>query len=328
MRLALQIAPQHSTQYADMAAKLAAPELLASPAGASVVSVDPIELGGVDYLVVELAEDTELEQLMPVLSRLGATSCAFELLDGPLLRPLEPRFEPHLPLELAEARRYRGKTSEVFSRVLLNLALFAGAFSDRIETRLRVLDPLAGGGTTLFLALAAGYDAFGVEQEKRDVETTAAFVREYCREARISCQETHEKAKRRFTLDLGPRDDRRLLVLTQGDSRGADALLRDVSGGARFHALAADLPYGIQHDGVARILVGEAIGAWERTLLPGGAIALAWDATRLSRDALRKVVESSSSLRVLDHGPYAELGHRVDRVIKRRDVLVAVKSQG
>jgi hypothetical protein len=261
MRLALQIAPQHSTQYADMAARLAAPELLASPAGPQLASVEQARLGGSAYLVATLADGAGLGGLMPVLSRLGATSCVFELLDGPLLRPLEPGFVPHLPRQLAEARRYKGKTSEVFTQVLLNLALFAGSFADRIDSRLRVLDPLAGGGTTLFLALAAGHDAFGIEQEKRAVETTVAFVREYCREQRLSFRELREKGKRRYRLELGPRDDRRLLVLAQGDSRATDTLLADVPGGARFHAIAADLPYGIQHDGTARSLLAESVGA-------------------------------------------------------------------
>ena len=209
--------------------------------------------------------------------------------------------------------------------MLLNLALFAGAFADRLETRLRVLDPLAGGGTTLFLALAAGHDAFGIEQAKRDVETTAEFVRAFCREARIPHSEVHDKAKRRYRFELGPRADQRHLVLAQGDAREADALLHDAPGGARFHALAADLPYGIQHGGAASELVAESIGAWERTLLPGAAVALAWDATRLDRDVLRAAIEGNSALAVRDDGPYADLEHRVDRVIKRRDVIVAVK---
>src|SRR5579871_6519953 len=152
MRIALQVAPQHSTQYAEMASRLAAPELLASPAGRYLVEVEQAVLGGSAYLLARLTDGAELAALMPVLSRLGATRSVFELLDGPLLRPLEPAFTPHLPRELAVARRYKGKTSELFAQVLLNVSLFAGAFADRLGSRLRVLDPLAGGGTTLFLA--------------------------------------------------------------------------------------------------------------------------------------------------------------------------------
>ncbi len=330
MRLALQVAPQPSSQYANTAFQLAGPELRASPLRDQLETVEPARLGGADYLLATLHGGVQLEELIPVVSLLGATGSAFEFLDaadGPLLRPLDPAAPRQLPRELAEIRRYKGKTSELFTRVLVNLSLFAGRFLTHPNVRLRVLDPLAGGGTTLFAALAGGHDAFGIEQERRDIETTAAFVGEYCREARIPHSTVHDKAKRRFRFELGPRHDQRLLVLAQGDARDADFVLADVRGGARFHAIATDLPYGIQHDGAAVTLVREALPAWERVLLPGGAMALAWDATRLPRERLTEVVTANSGLTVRDDGPYAELGHRVDRVIKRRDVLVAVKPE-
>jgi tRNA G10 N-methylase Trm11 len=228
---------------------------------------------------------------------------------------------------MAEARRYKGKTSEVFSHVLLNVALFAGAFRDRLETRLRILDPLAGGGTTLFLALALGYDAFGIELVRRHVETTAAFVKDYCRELRIPCRETRDrKGVRRYRYEVGPRDDPRTLVLVAGDTRLADELLRDVPGGARMHAVVGDLPYGIQHAGEARTLLEEALPAWERVLVPGGTLALAWNATRLPRAVVVDAIASASSLAIRDEPPYNELEHAVDRVIRKRDVVVATKA--
>src|SRR5579863_2098370 len=165
MHILLRITPQRGTQYATMAQKLAAPELLASPLGPIIEQVTPHKLAEQEYLQVSLPEMPP-QAIMPVLSRLGATSEAYEVFErigdvpGPLLRPLEPQFQPSVPLEMAEVRRYKGKTNEIFTRVLLNLAVFAGAYAGQYAGRLRVLDPLAGGGTTLFLALAMGYDAF------------------------------------------------------------------------------------------------------------------------------------------------------------------------
>src|SRR5260370_615039 len=103
-------------------------------------------------------------------------------------------------------RRYKGKTNEVFTRVLLNIAIFAGAYSNQFTERLRVLDPLAGGGTTLFLALAAGYDAFGIEQQRQDVETTAVFVRQYLNSEHIPYKVINERwrrAGRRYQFEIG-----------------------------------------------------------------------------------------------------------------------------
>jgi SAM-dependent methyltransferase len=317
VQLALRLAPQHSTQYADMTARLAEPELRASPLGPHLVSVRTEELGGAPYVLVELLDGAPLAEL----GRLSATSECFEYLPGPLLRPLERTAAPFVPREMAEARRYRGKTSEVFTRVLLNLALFARPTPG--GTRLRILDPVAGGGTTLFAALSLGHDAIGVERTRKDVETTAAFAREFCREERIPhSEERIARGARRFVLELGPRADQRLLVLQEGDTREADELLRTIPGGARFDAIVGDLPYGIQHDGAAHTLLAEALPAWTRVLEPGGSLAVSWDATRLPRDTIVATVREH--LEVLD-GPYAELGHRVDRVIKRRDAIVAVK---
>jgi tRNA G10 N-methylase Trm11 len=91
------------------------------------------------------------------------------------------------------------------------------------------------------------------------------------------------------------------------------------------HAIVGDLPYGIQHFGEIAGLLNKALPAWEQLLLPGGALTLAWNATRIDRTALLELFARSSSLRVLDDPPFNQFLHPVDRVIKRRDIIVAVK---
>ena len=206
MKIALKVTPQRSTQYANMAEILAAPELLASPLGNAITTINPATLAGQGYLIATLdcASDPYSTRIsiMPILSRLGATSEVFDYYDslgeveGPLLRPLEPHFTPFVPLEMAEIRRYKGKTNEVFTRVLLNLAIFAGAYAGQCTERLRILDPLAGGATTLFLALAGGYDAFGIELERQDVDSSAAFIRQYLQSEHIPFKELDERSRR------------------------------------------------------------------------------------------------------------------------------------
>jgi hypothetical protein len=335
MKLALKITPQRSTQYAHMTSVLALPELLASPCAAFISDVVPVTLAGQNYLLVT-ADDTLLSSPdgLNILPRLGATSEVYEYFEqigdvpGPLLRPIEPQFTPFIPMEMAEARRYKGKTNEIFTRVLLNVALFAGSYAQSYTERLRILDPLAGGGTTLFLALAAGYDAFGVEIERQDVETTAVFVRQYLESERISHKELDEhgrKAGRRYQFEIGPRNNRHLLVLAQGDTREADMHMRDISGGPRMHAIVGDLPYGIQHFGELSSWLGTALPVWERMLLPGGTLALAWNATRIERAEMIGLLESRTKLRVRNDEPFTQLTHAVDRVIKKRDIVVGVR---
>lgn len=339
MKLALKITPQRSAQYANMAEVLAVPELLASPLGEAVVSAEVARLAGQQYILVELKdgldESSMLGGLAALLPRLGAISEGYEYfaglsgIAGPLLRPIEPCFQPFIPLEMAEVRRYKGKTNELFTRVMLNMAIFAGAYRAQFNERLRILDPLAGGGTTLFVALAAGYDAFGIEQNRQDIETTEVFVRQYLRSEGIAYKELDErgrKAGRRYQFEVGSRGKwTRHLVLVHGDTSQAMQHLQEVPGGPRVHAIVGDLPYGIQHFGEIVGLLKQALPAWERLLLPGGTLALAWNATRIERTALTQLIETHTKLLVYHDPPYTSLEHVVDRVIKKRDIVIAVK---
>ena len=334
MKLALKITPQRSTQYATTTRKLAEPELLASPLASAIQRIEPTMLAGQNYLLVTL-DDAGHPLLSTVLARLGATSEAYEYFEhigerpGPFLRPLDCVFTPFVPLEMAEARRYRGKTNEVFTRVLLNVALFAGAFREQITGRLRILDPLAGGCTTLFLALIAGYDAFGIEHERQDVETTALFLRQFLHSEHIPFKERDERGRRagrRYLFEIGHKEATRYLALAHGETAQADLHLQEVPGGPRMHAIVTDLPYGIQHFGEIASLLNGALPVWERLLLPGGTLALSWNATRIPRQEMVDCIEHTTSLRVLNDPPYTLFEHAVDRVIKKRDIVVAVKS--
>jgi hypothetical protein len=187
---------------------------------------------------------------------------------------------------------------------------------------------LAGGGTTLFLALVAGYDAFGIEHERQDVETTAVFVKQYLNSEHIPYKEVDErgrKAGRRFQFEIGLKGTTRMLVLVHGDARQASFHMQEVPGGPHVHAVVADLPYGIQHFGEISDLLSKALPVWESMLLSGGTLALAWNATRIERTSMIELLEQRTKLRVRDDPPYNQLAHTVDRVIKRRDVVVGVK---
>ncbi len=337
-KLALKITPQRSNQYANMAAKLAGPELLASPLGTAIKQIEAVTWAGQGYLLVTIDAESILPScpaLEDILPRLGATSEGYEFyqqigeVEGPLLRPLETSFTPLVPLEMAEIRRYKGKANEVFTRALLNIAIFAGAYSNQCTGQLRVLDPLAGGGTTLFLALAAAYDAFGIEHQRQDVETTVVFIRQYLSSIHVPYKELDERGRRagrRHQFEIGREGVTRRLVLAHGDACQANLHMREVSGGLHMHAIVGDLPYGIQHFSEIADLLSKALPVWEGMLLTGGTVALAWNATRIERAGMIELVEQHSQLRVRNDPPYNQLAHTVDRVIKMRDILVAVKA--
>jgi hypothetical protein len=324
--LVAQIAPQRSTQYAKLARDLARQELLLSPVGKAVTHLSACTLGGHDYLKFELASEPD-QALLCELGMLAMTSAFFvyyskaESGSGPLLRPLDADFQATLPPDLVMTRRYRGKTNELFTHFLCNVARFSSGFADQPWRALRLLDPLAGGGTTLFTALVLGANVAGIEHNREDVKSTVAFVRHYMREEGIGCQVKEERLKKlgvRWVLTLGRKPGQQC-ILVQGDAVQVSSLLP----GYKPHLIVTDLPYGVQHQGPVRELLSAALPVWAAMLQPSGALVFSWDATRLPREEMIKLVQEASPLAVRNEPPYNELAHRVDRVIKQRDVLVA-----
>ncbi len=321
-----QIAPQRSTQYAALTSTLAPHELALCPLGQPASNVATVSLAGQAYLKFDLSSALE-ETARRELGTLAMTSAFFDYRQtlegeiGPWLRPVETDFAPAFPPDLVMTRRYKGKTNELFTHFLCNVARYSSAFANTPWADLRVLDPLAGGGTTLFVALVLGANAYGVEKDQRDVESTATFIEQYAREQGISCSLKEERLKKlghRWWFTLG-RQTPSQCVLINGDTAQALELMNNVK---HPHLIVGDLPYGIQHEGRLAGLLTTALPVWASLLLPGGAMALAWDSTRLPRADMIALAQSACSLTVVDTPPYNQLAHRVDRVIKRRDVLV------
>lgn len=324
--LLAQIAPQRSTQYMALARDLATPELQLSPLGPQITGIELITLGGQDYLRCTLTQEPTAAQLRE-LGMLAMTSAFFLSYDrigevaGPLLRPLETGFQPLLPPDLMATRRYRGKTNELFTHFLCNVARFSSDFADQPWSNLFLLDPLMGGGTTLFTGLVLGAHVAGIEQDTEDVKSTAAFLSQYLQQERISHHMQPERFKKlglRWTFAIGKKESRQCL-LVNGDTLQAPALLP----GIKPHLIVADLPYGIQHQGQLTALLNSALPVWVSMLRPGGALALAWDATRFPRATMVESVSALAELAVYNTPPYDQFAHGVDRVIKARDVIVA-----
>jgi hypothetical protein len=329
--LLAQIAPQRSTQYAALASTLAPHELSLSPLGPRITNLEPITLAGQSYLRFTLEgepDETDLYE-MGALALTGPFFASFDEIGGipgPFLRPLETRFAPAYPPELVEARRYRGKTNELFTHFLCNIARYSSRFAATPWADLRVFDPRSGGGTTLFTALVLGAEAAGVEQSREDAHGAAVYLRQFSQELRLRHTFKEERLRRlgmRWTITLG-REMPRRCIFAHGDTRQSPALIP----GFKPHLIVADLPYGIQHGtqgGDLQTLLTDALPVWESLLPAGGALALAWDAGRLDRAEMLALVQASSQLIPMVGGAYNALGHRVDRVIKARDVLVALR---
>lgn len=324
-----QVAPQRSTQYTNLARDLAPAEIVASPLGPALSNVSLEHLGGQDYVKFTTPEGLS-EQHRRLLASMAMLGSVFELYDaigavqGPLLRPVDVSYPYALSSDLPSIRRYKGKTSEFFTHFVCNIARNASAFRDKEWGELKLLDPLCGGGTTLLVGLTLGAGVAGVEIDRGDVESTATFIMQYCRENRIKLEKTEERLRklasaRRWLFQIGKEKPLRCM-LANGDGSMAKEL---TSGFGQPHLIVTDLPYGIQHNAPLQALLAECLPAWARLLMPGGALAFSWDSTRFTREEMVAFVEATAPFNVVQDPPYDGLAHRVDRVIKRRDVLVA-----
>lgn len=333
VNLLAQIAPQRSTQYSALASTLAPIELSLSPIGKSLNSIESRSLGGQIYLECSLTADVD-EQLQSALGTLAMTSAYFHIhpelggLAGPFLRPIETSFVPSQPPELATTRRYRGKTNELFTHWLCNIAKFSSAFVDDSWESLSLLDPLAGGGTSIFTALMLGANTVaGIEQDAKDGKSTISYLRQFANDYRIPIRVKEERLKklgRRWTASMGQTPilfDQRLKRLGSHNAKpGAKSTDANTDAGRviprrnaadfqsliwvqgdtsaaqlllptfRPHLIVTDLPYGIQHQGQLRLLLENALPRWLTILRRGGTAAMAWDATRFSRHDMHRLL--------------------------------------
>lgn len=327
--LAASIAPQRSTQYGDLAQLLAPHELRLCPTLAPIGDISSVELGGAPYLKFDLAGAVDEHSLYEIgtLATLRSFFQYYEVLGdqaGPFLRPLTAAFAPSLPPDILTTRRYKGKTNELLTHFLCNVAKFSSPLRDQSWRAVKLFDPLCGGGTTLFAGLILGADVAGVEHDTQDAQTTAAFLRDYCRENRINCTVKEERLKKiglRWQFTIGKERPLRC-ILAKSDTANSFAVLA----GFKPNLIVTDLPYGIQHYGEVVHLLTTALPIWADLAAAGCVMAFSWDATRFVRAEMVALVESAGSWQVRGGAPYDQLAHRVDRVIKQRDVIVAAKA--
>lgn len=288
-------------------------------------------IGGCAFLCFDAPELTA-EQL----ALLGRHSAAWLLCvkEGQLLRPLDRAGEDYLPADLAEVLKYKGKTSAVFTKMMINCALAASDFFK--VSAPTVLDPLCGRATTCFTALQSGMNAIGLDVDRRDLKEAADYFSRYLQFHRLKHQ--LKQGSRTLKKTSVPEavytvadtrehyqdGDVRTLALYLCDTGHAGELLRRQPS----HALVADLPYGVQHApmGGSRTetlpqLLGRALPAWKQALLPGGAMALSFNTLTLPRKKLLPLVQAAGFTPLFDENDQ-RFEHFVEQAVTR-DVIVA-----
>ncbi|MBF0686513.1 MAG: SAM-dependent methyltransferase [Cellulomonas sp.] len=343
---AILVQPSANRVYTQNAARLLSNELLALDdlllGGRVAAGGGPVErrLGGVPYLVLD-APDLTADDLR-VLANLSSLFALFELRDDGSLVPLDaPRLDRYDD-DLLTILKYIGKTNEQLTRLLLNLTAAAALpVEGFLGSRVRVLDPMCGRGTTLNQALMYGWDAYGVDVDRRDVEAYTAFAARWLQDKRLKHRSSSSRVRvagrnlgRRTTFELAATKDEfragdvQTLEITQGDTLDTARMYR----AGFFDVVVADAPYGIQHGSVTgprtpsrspRDLLADAIPVWTTVLRRGGAMGLSWNTKVLPREDLVAMLRDAG-LEPLDGPAFLGLAHRVDQAIER-DVVVARK---
>lgn len=330
MLYAYQMRAQSNARYQDSLLALSQKELRCMLACCGIAAdIEPRVLGGAPFLCFEAPA------LSPAARRfLGAHSAVYMqcALENGLLRPLTPGSVPALPQDMPEILKYKGKTNTAFTQMLINLALSAGGQWD--TPNLRVLDPICGRGTTLQCALSRGMDATGIDSDKKSIQEGVAYAQKWLQYHRIK----HTVQRASLTLKDGRSapstclriqtgaEETREMRLIWADTRDTEALTRKVG----FHALVADLPYGVQHAprengrmSTLTELMREALPAWRQALLPGCAAAIAFNTYTLKRGLLADLA-LQAGFRLAEGPEYADFSHWVEQAILR-DVLVVLR---
>lgn len=340
------IHPGHNRVYYDSSTDLsiAELELATTHFHVSCSEIRLIEVEGIRMLSFHTGAPLQ-EADLGLLSRLSFVFAIFEMEprgDGYVLLPIRKRSHGVLPDDVGTILKYTGKTNELFTKFLLNVGILSGAFAS--EPHIKLLDPVAGKGTTLFEAAINGWDAYGVEIGEKAVADARLFFKKYLETGkykhtlereRLSGEGKHFRAMfSRFSYAVSKEasrsGDTQQLVLVEGDSRYANKLFKRNT----FHLIVGDLPYGVQHgshDNAAmpsparnpQELVRGCLPAWVEVLKPGGTLVLAWNRFVLERHVLAGLLREKG-LTVLDEPLYQRFVHRVDQAINR-DVIVARK---
>ena len=291
------------------------------------------EIGSVPYLL--FSRNTIIsEGEMIILSRLSFTYAIF-LKESEMLKPLALNAQYFLNQEVSSILKYSGKTNELFTRLLLNMATF---HLKNIETPLNILDPMAGKGTTLFESLIQGHNAYGIEIEPKTPQESAAYLKKYLETARYKHANHTEKTSgtsefgkftaQRWQIEIRSNQTRQFEIIS-GDTRNTSFFFKK----NLFHAIVADLPYGVQHSSKSKKsqqtgftrnalgLVQEAMPGWLKVLKPGGVIVLAWNLFLIPRREMAELL-ASHGLKITE--TTLDFSHRVDQAIDR-DVIIAVQ---
>ena len=376
--------PGHSRVYFKSSQKLAASEfsIVSQKLSAPVLKVEYKIIAGLEYFTFSV-ESILTPGDLDIVSGLSFVYALFELAahDGAgCLLPIAKSDYCFVDEGISSILKYTGKTNELFTRMLINVAYYSqdcaneaaygsqdglqdgarevvyGSLDGANEAaygsldsmrEVRLLDPVAGKGTTLYEGLIKGFNVYGVEIGDKVVTEAYHFMKKFLETGKYKHKSGIQKVSgvnksftaNRYTFEIArskagqKSNDVRVFEIIAGNSVHAGVFYKR----GFFDMIVGDLPYGVQHGSVTNQkqgpltrnpseLLGACLGAWADVLKPGGAMVLSWNKNVLARGGVEALL-GGCGLEVLDGPAYRGFEHRVDQSIVR-DVAAAKKPRG
>lgn len=324
--------PHANVRYRSEACKLAEAELRILLARvAPGVGIAQTEIVGIPALELTCSEALDSRAIAAIQGH----SLLYGLFEGHVdgaLHPVAGRERAYLGEDLPGILKYKGKTNELFTQLLVNIALYSGDYWDHHEP-LNLLDPMCGRGTTLYVGANRGWNVTGADVDRVDLREAEQFFKRYleyhrfkhtiergsltaqgkkpAQSVQFTYSDTAENYKQKKTATLR---------LVNADAHGVRALF----GARAFHCIACDLPYGVQHlssGGSLESLLAKMLPGWREALKQGGTVAVSFNAQSLKTDTVLNLMEDAG-LEPLREEPYRQFSHWVEQAVTR-DVAVA-----
>lgn len=331
MKYSILLWPHANARYRAETVKLAKAEL-----EIILSRIEPtaqVEIAGnadLPMLSIEAGAPLEGERLNAV-RRASLLYCLFETRADGAMTPVAGREHAYLGEDLPGILKYKGKTNEMFTQLLINAGLYASDYF-ATEIPVRLYDPMCGRGTTLLVGANRGWQCTGSDVDRAGLNEAEQFLKRYLEYHRF------KHAFERESLTLMGKNHAPSVTCTFADTpahykAGETASVRLVNcdacearnafGAKTFHLIACDLPYGVQHaskGGRIEELLSRALPIWKKTLAPGGAIALSLNAQTLKRDRVRELMQEAG-MEPMTGGAWDGFAHWVEQAVTR-DIAV------
>ena len=344
MKYTVLLWPHANARYQQETRKLARAEcalMLSRLAPQAQVHID--EVSAIPSLVIDAPNPLDAA----AISELRTHSLLYGLFeareDGCLL-PIAGREAAYLGADLPSILKYKGKTNELFLQLMINVALYSGDYW-REKGPLSLLDPMCGRATAPFIALNRGWNATGADVDRTDLKEAENFFKRYLEYHRFKHAESREsrtvQGKKavpvvRFDVADTPEHYREKQTLSLQLMNLDAALTGQALGKKSFHLAVCDLPYGVKHDAQVdasarqgknwlETLIAQCLRGLREALVPGGTVAMSFNAQTLSLHKLRGLM-ADAGFEVLSGGDYDQFEHWVEQAITR-DIAVCRKPE-